>query len=261
MTKDPFNIFDDANMRPEKGEDLEKAMVSKQTLVDDSKKLTIADVQEALPGQVKMRVDQEFVDKLNNVCLDPDIRDQVAQNFVDHTVILKDGKYKLEQYLEACTFVTYKMLGFTNQDAYANTFPDRIRRLRAEGKDDKHISAFVAAYRKNKLVNQIMEQALIPVHVLNAGLFQKALNHQAYLMEYAKSEKVQSDAAKSLLDTLKPPEKSKLEVDMTVTDNSGIEELKGILTSLAQRQVTLIESGESTKAVAHTEIFSKEPSE
>ena len=149
-------------------------------------------------------------------------------------------------------------MGYTNKDAYGLTFPDRVRSMRAEGKDDKHISSFVYAYNQNKLVNLILEQSLIPVHVLNQDIFQEAIARQAYLMKHATSEKVQCEAANSLLNALKPPEKSKLDVKVNIEDNSGIKELREALKDVAAYQADQIRNGASTKKIAHTELFDKD---
>jgi transcriptional regulator of met regulon len=227
-------------------------------VLEDTTRLTREQLQEALPAQMKIKISDELVDRLNNVANDPAVAEQVRNNFIGYTHVLKDGKFKLEQYLEACAYVTYKLMGYTNKDAYALTFPERVRSMRAENKDDKHISAFVAAYNQNKLVNLILEQSLIPVHVLNQDIFQEAIARQAYLMKHATSEKVQCEAANSLLNALKPPEKSKFEVKVDIEDNSGIKELREALRDVATYQANQIKNGVSTKNIAHAELFDKD---
>lgn len=216
------------------------------------------EIKAALPAQLRTKVSDSLVDKLNAISMDPDIAREIRENFVGFNNIMKDGKFKFEDYLSACAYVTYKMMGYSNQNAYGYTFPDRIARLRAEGKEDKHISAFVASYNKNKLVNMIMEQALIPTYLLNQDLYQEALQHQAYLMTHAQSEKVQCDAAKSILDALKQPETSKIEIDVAVKDNSGIDELKRVMVDVAKNQASQIKDGAQTKQIAHQELFDSE---
>jgi hypothetical protein len=57
-------------------------------------------------------------------------------------------------------------------------------------------------------------------------MFQEALNVQADLMINANSEKVRSDAANSLLTHLKPPEKKKLEIEVSQVESSVIDDLR-----------------------------------
>lgn len=242
----------------ERTQQTDPAPEAQGTLVEDTGAVTKEQIQKALPAGLKVKVSDELVDKINAISLDPMIADEIRSNFVGFTHVLKDGRFKVEDYLQACAYVTYKMMGFNNQEAYSRTFPDRIAKMRSEGKDDKHISSFVAAYNKNKLVNIILEQVLIPATILNQDLFQQALTHQAHLMLNAKSEKVQCEAANSLINALKRPETSKLEVDVSVKDNSGISQLRDALVEVASNQMALIQGGASTREIAHAELFDKD---
>lgn len=254
-----LDIFKTAKMRrtvTSEGEaSVEEAPLEGQITLPDV--VTKEDVKKALPKDLKLKVSDELIQKLNSISQDPNIANQIRENFIGMTAIMKDGKFKFDHYLDACAYVTYKMMGYSNQDAYTLTFPDRVRRMYAEGKDEKYISSLVAAYHKNKLVNLIFDQSMIPSYILNQDLYQKALGRLSHLMMNAKSEKVQCDSAKSIVDALSQPEKSKVEIDMTMTDNTGIGELKQALVDIAKNQQQRIESGESTKQIAHQEIFDR----
>jgi len=247
-----LDIFKDAGLERKLAE---TASEPAATIVEDKNALTKEDIRKALPAQLRMKISDELVAKVNSISMDPMVADEVRNNFIGFNHVLKDGKFKIEQYLEACAYVTYKMMGYNNQDSYALTFPDRYREMRAAGKNDKHISSFVSAYNSNKLVNIILEQSIIPACILNQDLYQKALNRQAYLMVYANSEKVQCDAANSILNALQRPATNKLEIDMVVKDNSGIAELKDALIQVAAQQADLIKAGGSTKFIAHSQLF------
>jgi hypothetical protein len=91
-----------------------------------------------------------------------------------------------------------------------------------------------------------MKQTLIPSWVVNQDLYQKALNVQAELMMTARSEKVRSDAANSLLNQLKMPETAKVELDVKVQEDQSINELREATLALARRQREMIESGAMT---------------
>jgi hypothetical protein len=101
-------------------------------------------------------------------------------------------------------------------------------------------------YNKNKLVNKIMEQAMIPVSLLNASLFQEALARQAYLMVNASSELVQTQAANSILVQLKPAETAKIELDIGLKENDAIAELRKATQELTRQNMLAIESGALT---------------
>lgn len=256
MTTSRLDIFKASGLERKAPPSLEERIDA--VIVEDPGRFTKEEIQAALPAQMKIKVSDELVKKMNGIANDPLVADEIRGNFIGYTHVLKDGKFKVEQYLEACAYVTYKLMGYTNKDAYGLTFPDRVRDMRAAGKDDKYISAFVAAYNQNKLVNIILEQALIPSCVLNQDLYQQALNRQAYLMVHATSEKVQCEAANSILNALKPAERNKLEVEIGIKDNSGIAELKNALMDVASYQAERIRRGESTKNIAHAELFDSE---
>lgn len=220
--------------------------------------LTREDMERALPANLKSAATQQLTDLLNNIATDPLVAEQVRNNFISYAGVLKEGKFKTEDYIEAVTYVAYKAMGYNNQEAYEKTFPARMARLIAKGTSRKDISAYVASYHKGKLVNLIMEQTLVPTWVLNQDLFQKALNVQADLMINANSEKVRSDAANSLLTHLKKPETKGLEVNIDMRETSGMNELTATLARLAETQRELIDSGVSPKQIAAQPIIDVE---
>jgi hypothetical protein len=151
-------------------------------------------------------------------------------------------------------------MGCTNIDAYSKTFPDKILRFNNEGVSAKDIASYVTAYNKSKLVNLILEQTLIPSYVLNQDLYQKALNVQAELMVTAKSEKVRSDAANSLLSHLKMPEKQTVELDLTVKEDSSIGQLRQATLELVQQQKLILQAGVmNAQQVAHSKVLATGP--
>lgn len=206
--------------------------------------LTEEEVKRALPQHLRSAVTTSLVDTLNNISSDPIIAENIRDNFIGYSAILKEGKFKTEDYINAVAYVSYKMMGFSNQDAYIRTFPQRHANLLAKGITAKDLSSYVAAFHKGKLVNLIMEQSLVPTWVLNQDIFQKAINVQADLMQNAVSEKVRTDAANSILNHLKKPENQKLQISMETVENSGMKEMREMLTKLAGQQKTLIESGQ-----------------
>ncbi len=216
--------------------------------------LTIDDLKTALPSHLRTSASQGLTDMINQASLDPDVARVIRDNFMGWAKILKEGKFKTEDYINAVTYASFKMMGHTNQNAYKLTFPKRYQRMAARGANEKEISGYVAGYHKNKLVTLILEQSLVPTWILNADIYQKAINHQAWLMDNAKSEKVQTEAANSLLTHLKRPETKKIEVDLGVSDNSGMNELKDMLSGLAHRQKELIAQGTNTREIAHQNI-------
>ena len=217
--------------------------------------LTVEQFRQALPDKVKKSVNQELIDQINTTLSDPDMYEAYRDNLLSYTRVMSDGRFKVTDYISAVKYVSHKLMGCTNIEAYSKTFPDKIARFTAQGVAPKDIASYVTAYNKSKLVNLIMEQTLIPSYVLNQDLYQKALNVQAELMVSAKSEKVRSDAANSLLTHLKMPETQKVELEIGVKEDSAINALRATTMELARQQRMMLEAGAmNAQEVAHSRL-------
>jgi len=222
-----------------------------------SNPLTINQLTKVLPPAVKKRATQELVDTINNITMDSHAKEAFKENILSYSSVMKTGKYKLSAYLEAVKYVTHKLMGDSNTVAFAKTFPDRMENFRIKGYPEKDIASAITSYNKNKLVNLVFEQTLVPSYVLNADLHQKALNIQAELMMNDDiSPKVRSDAANSLLVHLKMPETTKIELDVSVKEDKVIDELRQSTLALAAQQRKMLEAGAmKPKDVAESAIL------
>lgn len=205
--------------------------------------LTLESVRKSVPSHLRNNVSQDLVDNLNNIALDPIMAEDIRNNFVSYSSILKEGKFKLEEYLNAVAYVSYKIMNNTNEEAYAKTFPQRYAKLIANGTSKKDIASYVSAYNKGKLVNLILEATLVPTWVLNQDIHQKAINRLADLMQNATSEKVQVEAASSLLTHLGKPKEGNFQINIGETENAGMKEMRQLLQEVAQNQREAIQTG------------------
>lgn len=220
--------------------------------------LTKEIIERAVPANLKNAITPQLVDLVNNIAADPLVAEQVRNNFISYTGVMKDGKFKTEDYIHAVCYVSYKLMGDSNKDAYFKTFPLRMATLLGKGTSEKDISAYVSAYAKGKLVNLIMEQSLVPSWVLNADLYQRALNTQADLMTNAMSEKVRTDAANSILTHLGKPKETGPLIAIDMKETSGMTELKDLMGKLAQQQLDMIAGGATAKQIAAQTIIDVE---
>lgn len=217
--------------------------------------LTIDQFRQCLPDKVKKSVNQELIDQINSTLSDPEAYEAYRDNLLSYTKVMADGRFKISGYIDAVRYVSHKLMGCTNIDAYTKTFPDKYQRFIQQGVSAKDIASYVTAYNKSKLVNLIFEQTLIPSYVLNQDLYQKALNVQAELMVSAHSEKVRSDAANSLLTHLKMPETQKVELEIGVKEDSTIAALRATTLELSRQQRMMLEAGALTaQQVAHSKF-------
>lgn len=218
--------------------------------------LTIEQFRIALPDKVKKSINQELVDQINATLSDPELFEAYRDNLLSYTKVMADGRFKVSNYIDAVRYVSHKLMGCTNIEAYTKTFPDKYARFVAEGVAAKDIASYVTAYNKSKLVNLIFEQTLIPSYVLNQDLYQRALNVQADLMINAKSEKVRCEAANSLLTQLKQPEVKKVELDIGMKEDSSINALRQATMELVAQQRLAMQSGvTNAQEVAHSKVI------
>ncbi|AUR97259.1 hypothetical protein NVP1238A_10 [Vibrio phage 1.238.A._10N.261.52.F10] len=217
--------------------------------------LTVTDLSTALPKQIRGKVSQELVDAVNNMVQDPEMREMYRENIISYTNVLDKGKFRLPQYLDAVRYVSFKLMGETNIKSYIKTFPSKYAGFKTKGVSEADIAKYVHAYNKSKLVNLIWEQSMVPFHVLNQDARQKALNTQVELMMHAQSEKVRSDAANSVLTHLKPPETTKIELDVGVQETSALSELREVSANFAAMQKNMaLAGGMTAKEIAHQSL-------
>lgn len=215
-------------------------------------------IAKALPDKYKRSVNAELMTMINQTLSEPELFEVYRDNLLSYTNVMNDGKFKVTDYIYAVKYCTQKLMGKTSNDSYMITFPDRYRDMLNKGLTSKEISSVIAIYNKGKLVNKIMEQAIVPTWVLNQDLHQKAINVLADLMLNANSEKVRADSANSLLNHLKPPEVTKVELDIGLKKSDDIEQLRTITAELASQQRRLLEAGViNAKEVAEQKLIGK----
>lgn len=205
--------------------------------------MTVEQFRMALPDKMKKSINQELIDRINLTLSNPAEFEQYREGLLSYTKVMQDGKFKIETYLEAVKYISHKLMGCSNIEAFMKTFPDKYQDWVSSGVAAKDIASYVSAYNKGKLVNLIFEQTIIPVHVLNMDMYQRALNEQFNLGLTAQSEKVRADALNSVLQQLRPPEVKKVELDIAVKENDAIATLRETTMALAEAQRKAIASG------------------
>jgi hypothetical protein len=232
-------------------------------LAEDGAALSVEALKAAMPKRQKHNITPSLVKELNSIIEDPEERRYFRENLLSYSSVLDDPNVKLPDYISAVKYVSYQLMGFTNQQSWVKTFPERYQRLIDEGKidesDDVHLRATVSCYNRGKLVNAIREQTLIPTWVLNSDVHQKAINRLAHLMVASKSEKVQADAAASLLTHLKMPETVKMKMDIEVKEDDSIKQLREETTRLVKAQREAIETGTAdARVIAEAKLVNVE---
>lgn len=225
------------------------------TNTDPATLLTEDQLKRALPKTMRVHNVVGLLDSVNDaIRADDNMADSLRDNVIGFSSVLKEGIYKASDYINAVKFVSYKLLGKTTVEAYAAALPNRYQRLIDSFTSPKDIGSYAGAYRRGVLVNKILEQTLVPTHILNASIYQKAINTQAMLMMGADSEKVRCDAANSLLVNLKAPVVAKVELAINHREDKSIEDLRETIIELSQIQKAKIISGIPVKDIAHSKL-------
>lgn len=210
-----------------------------------------------LPSQFKGSVSDEVRTLLNDVMADKDTRDAVCENLIGFTNVLSQGKFKLDAYINAVKYVSYKAMGDTNKTAYSKTFPAKITDFKQRGMLEKDINSLITAYNKSKLVTLLYEQTMIPTYILNQDVFQEAINTQREIMlNTSYSAMARTAAARSLMDILKPPETKKMELDVNINGTSDIlADLRKTTEDLAKAQIESLNNGKSIVDILNAPII------
>lgn len=211
-------------------------------------------VKKLVPRSQRTLITEEFLQTIEDIAKDSKLGELYKENFITYLNVLGKGKYKMEDYLSAVKYISFKLLNYTNIDAYASTFPERYQRLKDEGQTQ--IDSYVSMYNKNKLVMQIYEQTLIPTYVLNAPLHQEALTELAKMIsdpDVRGMTKVK--ACETILQYTKAPEIIKNELVIGIEQQDTIADLREVTENLASTYKNLLESGAKTlKEIAEDNI-------
>lgn len=216
--------------------------------------LSLDQFKQALPSQMRHAVSNELINNVNSALLDQESMEIYKENLLGFTSVLQQGKFKLANYISAVRYVSFKVMGLSNKAAYIKAFPDKYQKFLQDGVTEKDIASYTSAYNKSKLVNLIFAQAQIPTYILNAPLFQKAINVQADLMMNARSEMVRFSAANSLLAHLKPPETTQVELNIGINKGEIIEDYEKAMRAMVLKQQELISAGGDLNMITNANI-------
>ncbi len=223
--------------------------------------LTIHQIRAAAPLRVRKNITEKMVKLINSEIDNSDVRDEFRDHILGWVDVMQQGRWKFKDYINAVKYITYKLMGSTQQSAWVKVFPDRFQRMLDKGIPDKNIAAAITLYNQTELVLKITERTLPPLHVLNSDILQEAINTEAELMRHAKSETVRMKAAATLIEHLKPPEALKVDLNVGVS-NDTVEDLRAITRGLAVQQQQIIRSGGmSAGQIAEMSIIKKRETE
>lgn len=220
--------------------------------------LDLIELKEAMPKQHRSKITQEFVDDVNQMVADPEMGEIYSKNLITYSSVLQEGRFKLNDYMNACLFVSYKTIGMSSMAAYQKVFPQKCKAMFARNVPTKDMQAYASTFNKTKLVTLIYEQTLIPDHIMYTSVRHRAIAKLALLMD-SQNEHIAHKASESLLRELKAPENAKMTIDVKTQDTGVISDLAAALAGLASKQQEkIIEGVYDAKEIAHSDILGVE---
>lgn len=209
-------------------------------------------------------IDEEFVGRLRRLGGDDEVLSEyMKENFLEWIGVCEGGKWSIEEYINAVRYCSMRLLGRTCEDSYRVVFPEKcikvMEEYEREGDSEKkeRIGWLARAYNKSKLVVMIMQQSLVPSYILNAPLYQEALNCLAKMIrdnEVKGMAKVK--ACEAILEATKQPDEVKGRVDVVIggVKNDAMEELREVTKELAESLQKQISGGSGLKEVSEIEL-------
>ena len=220
--------------------------------------LTLDVLRDVAPKKTRSLISQELVDQINGWNEDPKLLGAYTENLLTYMRVLQTGKYKMTDYMNAVRFVSYKLIGHSDIDAYAIAFPERYQKLIDAGEDRNAIAPYVSMYKKGDLVTKIFEQTVIPTRVLNNHMAQESLNELMKIGKHGRSEMARVAALSKVLDKTDALESTKIELDMSVSNTDAIAELRKATEDYALQLLKNIEAGQTVKSIAEANIIEAE---
>ena len=220
--------------------------------------LTEDQIKAVLPVSMKKTINKKLIDEINSTLgQDTELLRVYRDNVLGYISVIKDGRFKIKDYLNAVKYVTFKLLGDTHINAYIKTFPERYQRHLKLGSTREKICSYASMYNGNKLVLLILKQSLIPTYILNADTYQETVNILANIVKDTNIHpRDRVSAGNSLLTHLKSPEVKKIELDVTNKQDSIMNQLRDSTEQLVIAQRNMIMSGnKSAKEIIEQDII------
>ncbi len=210
---------------------------------------TKEDLKKKLPAK-KQTITDEIVDIINEANLDPDFNgDEFVDTMISYQNAMLDTKASIKEYVNAIKFCSYLHSTDGNiTEAYIKARAnDRFVKERADAKPGSKeyntISSAASRFRKTPLVVKLLTQSAVPMYLMFQKDTYKAVGVLVDEMENAQMSRDRINAAKAVLEHIKPPENVQIELDIGVKENTAVQQLNDQLAQLASRQKLHLEAG------------------
>ena len=191
----------------------------------------------SLPKKHQKKIDEETIEYLKDL-LEGEFGSEIFEDLISYPKVLEEGKFSIREYINAVKFVSFQMMGYGVTESYLKVFPEKY--------GHQYLDRYASKYNKSKLVTELRKIATVPLYLSHHHIFNKAIKKQVELMENARSEMVQHQAAKTLMEMLAPPKENQLQLDVTIKKDESLKQLEDALYQLAENQKKMIEENKTT---------------
>ena len=212
-------------------------------------------VKSLMPKAVPMSVVKEVVDHIHSIEENTGIPQELFEDqFMSYTHLIGQGM-PIDKLINAIKFVTFIQAGNTQGEAYALVFPDKVADMK---KDNRDWSSFATMYAKTKAVTSIMKTAILSPYITYKPWEAKVMQKLAHLMDGRGAKEtdyvsptVQLNAALGFLAYIKPPDESKLTLNIGMSEDAKAvqQNLADQIAEMSRLQRERFQAGESLKDI------------
>ena len=215
----------------------------------DKTEVTAEILKQKFPQKANTITD-ELIQLINEANNDPHFNgDEFLDNMVTYKSIMLEGSASMKDYTNALKFCAYL-------EAYGDNVTEAYKKARAtdefvlarlsvstDSNEYKELTSAASRYRKSTLVKKILTQSDMPLYLMFQGARYEAVGVLSNEMLTAAYSKDRINAAKALLEQVKPPENVQIELDIGIKENNSVEQLNKQLAQIAGKQKFHLESG------------------
>lgn len=217
-------------------------------------------IQSLMPRAVPASVVKEVVTQIHSIEETTGIPQELFEDqFMSYTHLMGKGM-PIDKLINAIKFVTFIQAGNTQGEAYAFVFPDKVADMKKSGRD---WSSFATMYAKTKAVTAIMKTAILSPYITYKPWEAKVMQKLVQLMDGRGAKEtdyvsptVQLNAALGFLGYIKPPDESKLTLNIGMSDDAKAvqQNLADQIAEMSRLQRERFQSGESLRDIQRVGI-------
>jgi len=211
-----------------------------------TEEFTLEQLSGLVPKKFKKLLTDETVEELNKCIFEPDYGEEFKLSYLSALHIL-EGKetWSLNQYMNAVQFYSLTAMGVTQIDAYVRIFPDRLKARIVSGSCKADMHGEASRFNGQDLVNRIRSHALVPLHLVNQGNVQLAINVLVDIAVNGRSEIARTSAALGMLKELRPPEIQESFIQIGLSDSAQDNQNKqtSAMLEIAKNQQAMLKLG------------------